>query len=555
LTAHSYVPKTEQFAHQKRVLDETWDREAYAFWWQQRCGKSKALIDNAGALHEDGRIDGMLLVAPNGLHRNFVTKELPKHLPERLNTRALFYRTDKIETVRHRDEVAAMMRPGKDFRIFTMSYDAFMTEKGKAAAWEYMQSLGAAPGKRARMLYALDESQRIKSLGAKRTVSIGKSAPFAGYRRILTGTPVSKAPWDTYPQIDFLDQGFWAANGIGSIEAMKATFAEWDRTVRRVPSAQAMSMMRRYEASWYKNKFPESQQIKFARDKAGKLVIDDGMSLMLIPKVATNERGAPQYKNLDQLREMLEPIRSRILKKDVFDLPAMRMQVLEHELSREQRRAYEDLRERGFTEVDGSTATAGLALTLLLRLQQIVCGYLPVDHDGTVEPMVHRFKTNPRLDMLQELCADWTEQGIIWARFRSDIDQICEMLAALGQTYARYDGTCSDDECAENEDRFHRGEAQWFVANQAKGGEGLDLTEAKTQVYYSNSFKLIERLQSLERLYGPAQKFETDCIDCVAYGTVDERIVEVLQSNMDMASAITGDMARDLFAPREERLL
>jgi hypothetical protein len=42
----------------------------------------------------------------------------------------------------------------------------------------------------------------------------------------------------------------------------------------------------------------------------------------------------------------------------------------------------------------------------------------------------------------------------------------------------RYDGKISEDECAENEESFHQGKAQWFVSNQAKGGEGLTLPRA-----------------------------------------------------------------------------
>ena len=52
---------------------------------------------------------------------------------------------------------------------------------------------------------AIDESTTIKNPDAKRTKNICKLAPYAKYRRILTGSPVTKSPLDLYKQCDFLE--------------------------------------------------------------------------------------------------------------------------------------------------------------------------------------------------------------------------------------------------------------------------------------------------------------------------------------------------------------
>ena len=51
---------------------------------------------------------------------------------------------------------------------------------------------------------AVDESTTIKTPTAKRTKAILNLGKLAKYRRILTGSPVTKSPLDLYTQCGFL---------------------------------------------------------------------------------------------------------------------------------------------------------------------------------------------------------------------------------------------------------------------------------------------------------------------------------------------------------------
>jgi SNF2 family DNA or RNA helicase len=55
-------------------------------------------------------------------------------------------------------------------------------------------------------LMAIDESTTIKNPEAKRTKNIVALGKYAKYRRILTGSPVTKSPLDLYKQCEFLDR-------------------------------------------------------------------------------------------------------------------------------------------------------------------------------------------------------------------------------------------------------------------------------------------------------------------------------------------------------------
>jgi SNF2 family DNA or RNA helicase len=84
-----------------------------------------------------------------------------------------------------------------------------------------------------------------------------------------------------------------------------------------------------------------------------------------------------------------------------------------------------------------------------------------------------------------------------------------------------------------------------FVSNPQAGATGLTLTQAQTVIYYSNSFKLVDRLQSEDRAHRIGQEHPVNYIDLVAGGTVDEKIVRSLRDKWDVAAQITGDELKD----------
>ena len=59
--------KTEPFNHQLNTWEETWAKESYGILWEMGTGKSKLLIDSACALYKEGKINGILILAPKGV--------------------------------------------------------------------------------------------------------------------------------------------------------------------------------------------------------------------------------------------------------------------------------------------------------------------------------------------------------------------------------------------------------------------------------------------------------------------------------------------------------
>lgn len=480
--------KLPPFAHQLSEWTAHRQEPARAIFWEQGTGKTKLMIDTMCALFQEGAIDGVVVVAPSGVDRNWLTDELPAHLTDSVapKTRAFHYRSSKARTKWHQAEQQQLLYHD-GLAILLMSYDAFITELGKDYLWKFL--------KRRKTLYILDESHNIKTPAAKRTQSIVKSGKYAKYRRILTGTPVSQGPFDTYSQMRFLDEAFWHPLGIHTFSEFKTHFGEWDKGYN-------FNQKREYD-------------------------------------VLTG------YKNIEELYDFLQAHSSRVLKEDVLDLPPKLYSRRYFELSPAQRAAYEQLKSQYYAELESGMVTADLAIVRMLRMQQVLCGYLPQDdEDATLVPLGNQ---NPRLDALKEIVEGLPHQAIIWSRFSNDIDIIC---SALGSQAARYDGRITDDECEANKQAFQRGEKKFFVGNQQKGATGLTLHMAKTVIYYANSFKLIDRLQSEDRAHRAGMDDNAvNYIDLAAEidgaPTMDNYTIKALRSKLDIASQITGDRLRE----------
>jgi SNF2 family DNA or RNA helicase len=465
------------------------DLPARGVFWEMGTGKTKLQIDNAAYLFMKGEINGLFVIAPNGVHRNWVMEEIPAHMPESLlgKCRSHWYAGSRHASVSHRREVERLLdHPKSGLATLAMSFDSMMTDHGREVAKKFLTSR--------RCLYIVDEARRIKDPSAKRTKRILSSAPYAPYRRVLNGTPIANGPFDVYSQIMFLDADFWNRNGIGSFAGFRTMFATF-------------------------------RPIK----------VGGGRTVNVVDS----------YRNLELLSSLIDQICTRVTKEDVLDLPPKLFSVRKFDLTPEQDRAYQNLTNDFMSVVDtpegSGLVSAPLALVRLLRLQQVTCGYLPTDDPDRV--MVDIGVSNPRLELLREIVEDIPHKAIIWTRFTRDTDKICEM---LGDKAVRYDGSVDDDGRAEAIRKFQKSEeAQFFVANPQAAGEGLTLHAAKTVIYYSHSFNLAERLQSEDRAHRIGQTSPVQYIDLVADGTVDEHIVETLRDKLDIASQITGDRLRD----------
>jgi len=488
--------KTSPFDHQRRIFEDTWSKEAFAIFAEQGTGKTKIILDTAAKLYMEGRIDALLVVAPRGVAVNWINEEIPRHLSDAVvpATLGMVWRSTAAGTKKHEAAEKAVLSH-KGLAVVSVGYEAIVTTKGRDFARKFLT--------RRRVLFVADESHAIKSPGAKRVRAILAAAKLAPYRRALTGTPASQSPFDVYTQIRFCDGDYWKQFGLGSFLAFSTFFGIWNAAVNHSTGQGYKTLV--------------------------------------------------AYQNLNLLHKWLAQISVRVTKEDTLDLPPKLYSTRTFEMTPEQRRLYNSL-VSDFVAVmaNGAEISAPLAIVRMLRLQQVACGYLPnekFDEDGypTGNVELVSLGENPRLELLRETCEALPSgaKALIWARFTEDINQIVATLAKDGRRVVRYDGKVKDKERSAAIEAFQNGDAEFFVANPAAGGTGITLHAAKTVIYYSNSFKLVDRQQSEDRAHRAGLLHPVHYTDIVAAGTIDVHVLKSLQQKINVAAAVTGDKLRE----------
>lgn len=463
---------TEPMAHQREALRRSLRRTEFALFMEQGTGKSKVALDTISALYQADEIDGALVVAPNGVHRNWIVEEAPKHLPRSLLCSAVLLDHRPAKTKRQERATAAVMQPApRVLRIFALNVEALSTKRGLDLAARFLRS--------GRMMMVIDESSTIKTLSVARTKACLRLGPLAARRRILTGTPVTQGPFDLYPQIEFLSPGFFGK----SYFAFRSRYGEW------------------------------TQRVLSSGHKFLELV---------------------RYRNLDELQQKIETISYRVQKHECLDLPEQTFSKRIVELSSQQLAAYKQVM-KGLLEFSPTERVqAPHVITRLLRMQQIVGGFLTLDDGST------RTFPNPKLEALLDMVEDMGQGGraLIWARF---IPELRAITAKLRERYGpecvgRYWGEVPAEERAQSVTGINeREEVRFFVSQQHAGGYGLTLNGASNSIYYSNDFSLEARLQSEARNHRIGQHRSVNYTDIVAEGTIDEKILRALKAKLDLA--------------------
>lgn len=470
-----YKPKMPHLPHMLKVLTTMWHRKYYAVLLEMGLCKTAIIIHDGGMLYLDGLVSGMLIFSPKGVHRQWLEEQIPQHLDASIKTNLILWKQKTIP-------IKGMHRKGC-LSVLSMNIDAIRTPKGFKTAMEFLKLHNG------KSYMCIDESHLIKSPSAERTRAAIELGLLAAYRRICTGTPISKNIMDAWSQFKFLD-------------------------VEILGHKYATSFRARY-------------------------CIMGGFE----NRVIVGQR------NVEEFYALIAPHSYRLTKAEALNLPPKMYVRREYEPSEVVRTHYNNLKKTFMTEMsDGSIADVDNAAVVLLRLQQVVLGYLPyVDPDG--ETVTETFDYG-RLQELLAIIEQVNGPVIIWSRFRNDIVRVT---AALEKVYGKgsvveYYGATKDKQRAINKQLFIEGKARFFNSNPSAGGvgtDGLQRAGCQTVIYYSNSFNALHRWQSEDRTHRQGTKGTVTYFDLIAYRTVDLSILGNLRAKKSI-SDLTFDEIRSL---------
>ena len=452
----------------------SWTKPYFALFMEMGTGKSKVLLDNIAMLYDAGKINGALIVAPKGVVGTWYKQEIPAHLPNHIENMTVLWQANI--TKGQSRKLGNLFKTGEELHILIMNVEAFSTVKGVEFAAKFLSCHNS--------LMAIDESTTIKNPDAKRTKNICKLSTHTKYRRILTGSPITKSPLDLYKQCEFL---YPELLGHGSYYTFRTRYAVM------------------------------------------KTANFGGRSVQIVVG----------YRNLGELSEKLKPFSYRVLKDDCLDLPAKTYMKRIVKLTPEQEKIYKQMKHLALAEMEGKMMSTATVLTQLMRLQQINCGHFTAD-DGTIKDI-----KNNRIPVLLDTLEEIQGKVVIWGHYQYDVETIVEHLKKEygDNSVVTYYGLTPMDQRQDNIQKFQdpKSTVRFLVGTTQTGGYGITLTAASTMIYYSNGYDLEKRQQSEARIDRIGQHFPMTYIDLMVEDTIDERIVKALRKKVNIASQIMGE--------------
>ena len=536
-----YTYKTEPFEHQVNAVKfVSNDPFHFALFMEQGTGKTKTTIDILENLYLAHQIKQVLVIAPNGVHRQWGktgTSPLDRGEIEThgfVPNKRMVWQSNK----KNAKMLEVFTNDASDvLKYLCVNVEAFSLNTYLPLFIKYVSH---AP-----TFIVVDEATTIKNPEAARTENIthGLSQcqrigrrlvdyfPYSVGRCILTGTPEAKGPYGLWAMLEFVKKGFWGMNYYAfkaryGIER-QVTFPGMMRTVRKPLAPEDFRAIRK--------KATEEKM------SATEIAIDMNMAVSDVQYILDNPGINTPYKNLNELRAKLATISYTVCKKDCLDLPEKVYEVRYVPMSTEQARLYKEIKRDAYTLYQQNALDALNQAAIRTRLRQIAGGFFPAKYDlseGCEQELANiesiPIGTPPKITHLESLLDDHAESlpAIVSCAFRAEAKYL---YAELSKTYkcALIMGGIDKKERARIEDEFKQGQIEILVAVESTIAKGFNFQISHTMYMYSSTYNTEDRMQLEDRIHRYGQKEVCTYVDLITEDSIDQRILDVLKGDVE----------------------
>jgi hypothetical protein len=449
-------------------------KEPYrAILWSPRLRKTATTIKIAEKLYIEGLIDSVVVVAPNGVYLNWSENELPKHA----KTDYEIYKWVQSDKNKITDFYEKIKTPEK-LQYYLYPSHAMINSNIK----EMFKTLNTS-GRR--YLLVVDESHDFRNASSIKTKNIIIFARGAAYKRILTGTPISKSPINAFSQFQILKEG---CLGFKNITAFSAEY-----------------VIKEYRENKSKTKsFP----------------------------VITG------YRNIDLFQKSIAPFSSVIIRK----VTNIDTETVKFSLTEDEKRVYKEVLKTFSFNAQGENYNLNLNATKRIKLQQAGSGFV-IDKNGVI---AHINKGSPsRLEAFKKVfLAEADKRVIVWAHFKEDFKIITKWLKSIGITPITFNGDSTDAErekCRQIFNAVSTEENGVILAHRVSAGAGIDMSRADVMIEYSYTENIFASEQALAR----ASSLDRDTVKVyrLTCGGVDDAILNNLSGQAEREIETLRDLA------------
>lgn len=476
----------KDWPHQAKEFQIGRDKEARYLIWPMRSGKSRAVIRKADYLFSHGKIEAVVVIAPNGVQLNWHDKEIPAHCVSPHESVA--WQTEKRADFPVMARWEKFVQTRGKLRWFCINMEALKHLDNRKALRELIATLGRNDKGRRKLMMAISEAHHFGRPGSKRTYFARSLGKVAAYRMLESGTPVLNSPLKAFSQIDIIEPG---GLGFEQYNDFRGHFAEYEIEHRR--------------------------------------------SRRSYPKL----KG---YKNLPELTKKLSKFCSVVLRSELKDMPPLICTSRPVVMSEVQRRAYLEMVSHHLIEIQDRDIDAQEASERVQKLQQITHGWIKKEdaiYDIDLEA--------PFYDaVLEQVDGTLPGKSLVWCRYKETCRRVAKMLRQRSYKVVEYHGDIPMDQRRANRLAFLNDQAIGAcVGTPNAGGEGLDFSAADAVIFAGSVPNALLVRQGEERATVNGGK-PIAVVRITTQGTVDEHNWFIVDNNTTISESLVGTSLRDL---------
>ena len=236
------------------------------------------------------------------------------------------------------------------------------------------------------------------------------------------------------------------------------------------------------------------------------------------------------YKNLEEIRAMMNNIMLRRLKTEVIDLPEKIRKIEYVDMTPKQSQIYKEVYMGVMNELQ-KIKFSNNPLSMMIRLRQAT-GWTGILSQTVQESA----KMERMIELVNEIVASG-QKAIVFSNWESMTEVAREKLKAYNPAYIT--GATKADERMKEVDRFQNDDkCKVIIGTIGAMGTGLTLTAAQNVIFLDSPWNMALKAQAEDRAHRIGTKGTVSVITLCCRDTIDERIEELVEKKGQIADAL-----------------
>lgn len=236
------------------------------------------------------------------------------------------------------------------------------------------------------------------------------------------------------------------------------------------------------------------------------------------------------YKNLEEIRALMDEVMLRRLKTEVLDLPEKIRKIEYVDMTAKQAQIYKEVYMGVMNELQ-KIKFSNNPLSMMIRLRQAT-GWTGILSQTVQESA----KMDRMVELIEEISASG-QKAIVFSNWESMTEIAKQKLKSYNTAYIT--GATKADERMREVDRFQNdNNCKVIIGTIGAMGTGLTLTAAQNVIFLDSPWNMALKAQAEDRAHRIGTQGTVNVITLVCKNTIDERIEELVEKKGQIADAL-----------------